>query len=197
MRKAIWTALFSVVSLLAAAAVGLFVPASASAAPAASCNFTFPPYPPGQGKAQIAVNTTVPNPGETIEVSGQHYIGSESVKIYIGGTLGDDCDPTSYHGGIFVGTAHTNAQGAFDPPVVTPNLSGAQLLIGIGASGKPYDFDFLTLHIGGTSPTGTGTGPHTPAMTGVDVALLVVAGGVLLIVGYAFIRGGRRRATHV
>ena len=43
-------------------------------------------------------------------------------------------------GGIFVGIAHTDATGHFDPPVIVPkSLSGDQLLTGTGQQGTPND----------------------------------------------------------
>ena len=190
MRKSIWTALLSAVGLFAAAVAVLLVPTSASAV-----DCTIGSYPPGT-QAEIAVSTNTPVAGETIEVSGQQYEANESVDIYIGGSLGAPCNPDDVTLGTFVGTAHTDGSGAFDPPVTVPaGASGTTLLVGIGHSHDKFDYASTFLQIGGTEPTGTGTGPHTPATTGFDIAILSAAAVVLISAGVLFTRGGRRKAA--
>jgi hypothetical protein len=150
-------------------------------------------------QAQIQSSTTTPASGEKFEASGINYVANEDVKIYIGGSIGSPCDPTSYSGGQFVGTGHTDASGHFDPQVTMPTgLSGSQLLVGVGATGQGYDFSFLTLTVAGTGGTSSGTG-QPPAHTGVDIALMLSAAAVLIGAGVVFMRGGRRRrlASHL
>jgi hypothetical protein len=136
--------------------------------------------------------------GEKFEVSGEHFVKNEPVKIYIGGSLGVPCDSSSYTPGTFVGTGHTDADGNFDPQVKMPaGYSGTVLLIGIGATGLPYDFATVNLQIGGSSASGTSSNPGPPAHTGVDIALMLAVAVVLLGAGVLFTRGGRRRrASH-
>ena len=198
MRKSVRTGLLAAVAISATAFVGLFGPTSANAAPT-GCGANL--YPP-KVQAQVETSTTTVSAGENFEVSGINYVANESVKIYVGGSVGSPCVPSSYTGGTFVGTGHTDATGAFDPQVTFPSgLSGNQLLVGIGATGKGYDFSYLTLNAGsGTGGSGGSTGSgQPPAHTGVDIALMLSAAAVLIGAGAVFMRGGRRRrmATHV
>jgi LPXTG-motif cell wall-anchored protein len=138
------------------------------------------PYPFENCQAHILSSTTTPFQGQTIEVSGLTYHANEAVTLTIGG--------------IFVGTAHTDSNGNFDPPAVVPvTLLGDQPLTGRGASGAANDVDSLVLHItaAGTSNTGGGGLPNTGVdiLTGLAVALALLGAGVL------FLRGGRRRHT--
>jgi hypothetical protein len=183
---------------LAVVVVGPALPASAAPAPAA-CASTGAPYPVGVRQAQIQVSTTVPTRGVKFEVSGTHYLPNEKVKLYIGGSV-TACEPTSLAGAIYVGSAETNGSGAFDPGVYVPDsLSGNQIVTGIGASLKKYDFDTQAITIGGATPTSASTSPgSTPAQTGEDIAMMLAAGAVLVGAGVVFTRGGRRRraASH-
>jgi hypothetical protein len=137
------------------------------------------PYPFENCQAHILSSTTTPFQGQTIEVSGLTYHANESVTLTIGG--------------IFVGTAHTDAAGNFDPPAVVPvSLLGDQPLTGRGASGAANDVDSLVLHITTSGHSANGGGlPNTgvDVLTGLAVAIALIGAGVL------FTRGGRRRRS--
>ena len=152
-------------------------------------------YPVQICQAQIASSTTVPQQGQTIEVSGRGYAADENVDIYIGG--------------ILVGHATTDNSGNFDPPVVVPaTLIGNQPLTGVGASHQPYDIDSLVLNIqaagvGGSSSASGGAGGTSSsnggglASTGVEVAAFSAIGAALILAGIAFaVFGRRRRSAH-
>jgi hypothetical protein len=145
-------------------------------------------YPPTPG-ATVRSSTTSPFLGQTIEVSGTNYCPDEDVDIRIGGQ--------------HVGTAHTDASGNFDPPVVVPGPAGSRVLDGIGASGLSNDRDSLTLCVTGDavcSGTGGTTAPSSGGglpFTGTQVTGLIVLAIVLLGGGGAAIYAGRRkRASH-
>jgi LPXTG-motif cell wall-anchored protein len=178
----------------AVAVIGLLTASAALAAPAAgaapvdaptSVPGTCATYPVQICQAHIMSSTTTPLQGQTIEVSGLGYQPNEDVALTIGG--------------IPVGTAHTDADGNFDPPVVVPaTLIGDQPLTGRGASGQPYDVDSLILNIraagtGGSSSSGGGG----LASTGVEIAAFSAVGAALIIAGIAFaVFGRRRRSAH-
>ena len=194
MRKSVRTGLLTAVALSATALVGLFGPTSANAAPT-GCGANL--YPP-KVQAQIQTSTTTPASGASFEASGINYVANENVKIYIGGSVGSPCNPSTYTGGTLVGTGHTDSAGKFDPSITMPTgLSGAQLLVGVGATGQGYDFSYLTLNVAGTGGT-SGNSSQPPAHTGVDIALMFSAAAVLIGAGVVFLRGGRRRriASH-
>jgi hypothetical protein len=173
--------------LSALAVVGLcltalvFGPGAATAA-APACGTGYPVTT----QATISVSTTNPFVGEKIEVSGACYHANEDVRITIGG--------------VFVGTAHSDANGAFDPSITVPNLLGPQVLVGTGASGEANDVDSLTLTIaasavGGVSGNSGGGGGL--ASTGVKIAGLVLLAGALIGGGAFFATAGRRRKSPV
>lgn len=141
------------------------------------------PYPPSPD-ATIQSSSTTTEVGATIEASGIHYCPDEDVRLTIGGK--------------FVGTAHTNAAGAFDPPVVVPGPAGSKQLCGIGASGLATDQDCLTLvarEAGASSSAGAAAGNNGggTAFTGVEVALLCAVALLLIAGGVAFATAGRAR----
>lgn len=129
--------------------------------------------------ATIMSSTTTPFVGEHIEASGIKYCPNESVRLTIGGQ--------------FVGTAHTNGVGSFDPQVVVPGPVGDKQLCGVGASGLSLDQDCLTLHV--VSPTTTSGGPGL-AFTGVEIGAIVAVALALLVGGALFATAGRRRKSH-
>jgi hypothetical protein len=187
MRKSIWTALFSVVGLMAAAVVGLLVPSSASAATPSTCGT----YPVGTG-ASIAVSATSVNPGDKITVTGQGFDPGATVAL----TLYPKSDPSAVQ---TIKTVTASSKGKFRTFITMPlDAVGNQILTANGNAQCPADPVQIFVKGAGASgsPTGTGSNPGTPAMTGVDVALLIVAAGVLLGAGVIFTRGGRRRASH-
>lgn len=166
----------------------LFVPFSgnASAAPAqvASAPGHCPhaqPYPPTPN-ATVQSSTTHPKVGQTIEASGIHYCPNENVRLTIGGK--------------FVGNAHTNSVGAFDPPVVVPGPVGNKLLCGVGASGLPNDRDCLTLFISARGTSGGSSGGGT-SFTGVEIGAMIAIAALLLVGGVVFLRAGQRRKQSV
>lgn len=172
-------------SLLAVGTLGLlalFAPASASAAPAraAAPQFCDPSdtYPFGPD-ATVQVDTTQPSVGDKIEVSGIKYCPNEDVDITIAGK--------------HVGTAHTDADGSFDPTVETPGPAGSKQLCGIGASGLSRDADCLTINVGGSSPGAPSGG--TPAFTGVEIALLGFVALAAIVGGIVFTTLGRNRRS--
>lgn len=133
--------------------------------------------------AQIMASTTAPYGCESIEVSGTNFHPNEDVAIYLGSTK--------------VATAHTNGSGSFDPQVKIPNVTGALVLKGVGASGSADDVSTLTLTVkAGCSTGGTGGGSGGGSIlgsTGVQIGAMVVAAAVLLGAGAFFVTAGRRR----
>ncbi|MDT4906698.1 MAG: hypothetical protein QOH52_4714 [Pseudonocardiales bacterium] len=142
------------------------------------------PYPPSPN-ATIRSSSTTMKVAETIEASGIHYCPDEDVRLTIGGK--------------FVGTAHTDAAGAFDPPVVVPGPAGSKQLCGVGASGLSTDRDCLTLVARAAGSSGlAGAGGNTgggTAFTGVEVALLCAVALLLIAGGVAFATAGRGNKT--
>ena len=139
-------------------------------------------YPPTT-QAMVAVSTTNPTVGETIEVSGQSYCANEDVQIYLNGTLR--------------ATAHTGSTGSFDPPLVVHGPPGDQTLSGIGASGLANDRDSVVLHV---QAPGGGHGTQASAteglsLTGTDIALIIAIAVALLAGGTALAYAGRRRRS--
>jgi hypothetical protein len=126
-------------------------------------------------------------PGETITVTGKQFKGNVDVLLRL--YPASDPDVTT-----LTKSVHTNgANGSFTTTITMPlTVTESQILTADGLAGCPAD----PIQIFISAPTGTGTGPHTPAMTGVDVALLIAAAGALIGAGVVFTRGGRRRATH-
>jgi hypothetical protein len=178
----------SVLALLLASALAVPVSAGAqparAAAAAGACNDdAYPPSP----HATIMSSTTTPAVGETIEASGTYYCPNEDVQLTL-----DGAD---------VGTAHTDAQGAFDPPVVVTKAGSALQLCGIGASGLADDRDCITLNTRAAVAAGDGTGSGSgsgnagggTALTGLDVAGLVALGVVLLVGGAVLVATSRRK----
>jgi hypothetical protein len=136
-------------------------------------------YPPALCQAHIFSSTTAPTPGQTIEASGKDYHPNEDVDLTIGG--------------IHVGTAHTDANGNFDPAVVVPaSLRGDQPLTGRGASGQPNDVDSVVLHIQVAGASGSSSSGGL-ASTGVEIAAFSAVGVALIAGGVAFAVAGRRR----
>ncbi len=184
LRRAIPLGLVAVLVLLGA----VFAPTAASARPLAQAPASCPkpkPYPPAPN-ATVQSSTTTPNAGDTIEASGINYCPDEDVDLTIGGQ--------------HVGTAHTDANGSFDPPVVVPGPSGEKQLCGVGASGLSTDQDCLTLTVGGNGGSnaagGGGSGNNGgTAFTGTQVALLLLIALALLGGGIAFSTAGRRKQS--
>lgn len=181
MRRATTSVLMAVLVLVGLAAA----PALAGAAPRASAPAVCPNsgnYPPSID-ATVASSTTTPRAGATIEASGSGYCSDEDVTLTIDGAK--------------VGTAHTDGNGSFDPPVVVPGPAGDKQLCGIGASGLAADSDCLTLHVTAATAAAQSTGGSNggTAFTGTRVLLLLVIALALLGGGAAFVTAGRRKQS--
>lgn len=145
------------------------------AAPAAGA------YPVGT-QAQLTVDRTDPYVGDTIEIGGFGFHPDESVRLTIGG--------------VQVGTARTDARGAFDPPARVPDLPGARVVTGTGASGAADDVASVRITIqargvAAVSTTRVRTGGL--AFTGAQISAFVGLGLVLVAAGVVAVRLGRRR----
>jgi hypothetical protein len=130
----------------------------------------------------VQASTTHPKVGQKIEASGVHYCPDEDVTITISGK--------------FVGTAHTNSAGSFDPQVVVPGPVGDKPLCGIGASGLPNDRDCLTLFVQGAGVNPGSSGGGT-SLTGVEIGAMVAVASLLIVGGVAVARAGARRKQSV
>lgn len=169
------------------AAVACAAPTAAAAgvrAQAGSCQGASA-YPPATN-AMVGVSTTNPAVGDTVEVSGQAFCGDEAVKIYLNGALR--------------ATAHTDATGSFDPPVVVHGPPGDQTLTAVGASGLSSDRGSVVLHVhaagsGGGGHSSQGSGTEALSLTGIDIALIIAIAVALLAAGTALAYGGRRRRS--
>lgn len=197
MRRLLLAALAGVVTVLGCLGWGA---AAATAYPVATCS-------------QVASSTTSPYVGEVFEVSGAGYHANEDVKIYVGGTVTHRSGTTCgliLTGGILVGTGHTDASGAFDPPVTMPNLLGKQPLTGVGASGADDDISSILVMVraGSTPSQGIGGGSGSPSQTtaasgqdsggglpftGVPLIALIVLALALVGGGVGFTMSARRR----
>jgi hypothetical protein len=141
------------------------------------------PYPPSPS-ATVQVDTTVPNVGDPLEISGIAYCPDEDVELTIAGE--------------HVGTAHTDAAGNFDPSVTTPGPPGPKQVCGIGASGLATDRDCLLIQVGGAGTGGSSSPPSGggTSFTGVQIALLGLLALVLVVGGVVVTTLGRNRNPH-
>jgi hypothetical protein len=143
-----------------------------------------PPYPPPPD-ATVEVDTTAPNVGDPLEISGIRYCPKEDVNLTIAGR--------------HVGTAHTDSDGSFDPQVTTPGPTGTKRVCGIGASGLATDRNCLFIHVrgAGSSAAEAGPPPHSSgggtALTGVQIALLGLVALVLVVGGVVVTTLSRNR----
>lgn len=160
-------------ALLGGPAVASATPRAAVVGPPCPGSALYPPSP----DATIMSSTTTPFINQKIEASGIKYCPNEDVTLTIAGK--------------FVGTAHTDGAGSFDPQVTVPGPVGDKLLCGIGASGLAADRDCLTLHV----RAGTGPNNNHLGSTGVEVATIVAVAVVLLGGGALFLSVGRRRKS--
>jgi hypothetical protein len=140
-------------------------------------------YPPSTC-ATIAVSTTTVRPGQTITVTGEQFQSNVQVSIRM----------TPY--GITLATITTDSDGKFSTGVTMPLDARGHQLIHADGPGKVCPADPIQIIVsggaGGGGSTGTGGTGGPPAMTGVDVALLVGVALALLAAGVLFTRGGRR-----
>lgn len=139
-------------------------------------------YPPSPG-ATVMSSTTTPFIGQTIEVSGKGYCPDEDVALFIGSTR--------------VGTAHTDANGSFDPPAKVPGPVGQATLLGRGASGLSLDRDtlVLTIRAASSSTPGSPSGEPGLALTGTELTGLIVLAALLLGGGGVMLYAGRRKRS--
>ena len=141
-------------------------------------------YPPTTC-ATIAVSTTTPRPGQTITVTGEEFQSNVQVTITM----------TPY--GITLAKVTTDSNGKFSTGITMPLDARGDQLIHANGPGKVCPADPIQITVSGGAPgggsggAGGGTG-GPPAMTGVDVALLVGVALALLGAGVLFTRGGRR-----
>lgn len=175
----------SLIFAAALALLGFVVPAtSADAAPVAY---------PVTICATLSVSTTTPLVGASITVSGVNFDPNATIKLEL------ETKPW------LLATVKSNALGSFTVTVKLPaGVFGAHLIVAIGGNTQsgascPADPSVL-LHIqnpgagGGQGGGGTGSGNGGgTALTGVDVLLLVLLAAVLLTVGVAINRSGKRR----
>jgi hypothetical protein len=140
-------------------------------------------YPPTTC-ATIAVSTTTPRPGQTITVTGEEFQANAQVTLTM----------TPY--GITLAKVTTDSNGKFSTGVTIPLDARGHQLIHANGPGKVCPADPIQITVsggaGGGGSTGTGGTGGPPAMTGVDVALLVGVALALLGAGVLFTRGGRR-----
>lgn len=165
-------------SIRALAALGLLLTSVVAFAPAADARPCDNSYPPGLCYPTLAVSTTTPCVGETIQISGKKFYDSEPVKLTIAGQS--------------VATAHTVKGGSFgDTPAVTPDAPGPAVVKGVGASG--FSDDVATTNI--TIRTCHGAESTGLANTGVKIAGLGAIAIALIAGGVALVRGGRRKSS--
>ena len=160
--------------------------ANASVTVLAPCDTTaYPPSP----DAQIEVSTDTPDPGDTITVTGSGYCPTSPCRITLRGEE--------------VGTATTDDDGNFTATVNVSGPTGDAELCGIGASGQSADQSCLTLDVGGLGTGGEGNGNGNgagngsgggTAVTGVEIAGLIVLALLLLGGGATLLLAGRRRS---
>lgn len=163
----------AILALAVAALAMFFVVPAAGAAPSVVC----PPYPPNTGAA-LAVSTTNPQPGDSITVTGSHFVPNASVRLELHTSV------------VVLATVQADANGDFSTTVTLPDgVTGTHTIV--AATGVPTSGNCatptITITIQGTQPPG-GT-----SFTGVDVLAMVLGALALLGVGIALTRGGKRR----
>jgi hypothetical protein len=169
----------AIVALFAAAVATLAAPAAAHAAVQ---------YPPTLC-ASLSVSTTQPLPGEEITVSGVNFLPDASVRL--------ELHSTTYH----LKTVTSDGAGTFTTNVKLPDgVFGTHRIV--ATSGAPTGSTcpsepFVVIHIQrlGTAGSSASTPGHHggTSFTGVDVLLILIAAALLIGVGVALNRGGKRR----
>ena len=154
---------------LAVAALGMFFVVPAASATA---------YPPTTCPS-LSVSTTNPQPGETITLSSSGMPANAHVKIYL------HSDP------ILLKTVTTDASGSFTTTVTLPaGLTGTHTIVAVPdkpmAPGCPPPSVTITIQSHGKNPGGT-------SFTGVDILAMLLGAAVLLGIGVALNRSGKRR----
>jgi hypothetical protein len=162
----------SALAVFGVCATGLLAAGSASAAPSPSA----PPYPPVTPPS-VAVSTTSPCVGESIDVGGTGFAAAETVTLSIGGQS--------------VGTATGSGAGSFAVSVKAPSVVGEQQLSAVGQSSGTRAS--ATLTISNCSGVAGESANRGLAFTGVEIAGLCVLGAALISGGALFVAAGRRR----
>lgn len=135
-------------------------------------------YPPSFG-ASMSVSTTTPFPGQTITISGQHFVANEHITLVL-------------DTGFVLAHVTVGADGSFSVPVTLPaSLRGSHTILVDGdTSVCPPDPVQIVIQSGSTPPGGGLASTGVDILAGVAVALALIAGGIL------FARSGRRRHSH-
>jgi hypothetical protein len=157
-------------------------------APAAAAAASDPAYPPHTCPT-LSVSTTHPAVGEQITVTGQQFDADTRVSLTMTAPTYD------------VGTARTDADGNFSAHVRMPAGVTGNKIITVKGGQSVCPADPIQLFIedrttGNGGPGGGGGGGGTPAMTGVDIGVLVLVAGGLIGLGLLLNRrrsGARRR----
>jgi len=147
---------------------------------------------PVKASASLAVSTTTPYRGQTIEVSGTNFRAGETVTLKLNGKAVATVKANS-KGSFSTSIKITSGPGKFELTATGASCGVAGLLLAIrGGSG-----------VGGVSATqspgagaggaATGQGGGGLAFTGVDVALLLAVALVLIGGGGYLAHAGRRR----
>jgi hypothetical protein len=132
--------------------------------------------------AALSVSTTSPCQGQSVHTGGADFGANETVNLTVGNRT--------------VGTAGTNASGAFDWTVTTPDVSGRQTLAVVGQTSRHRAA--LTLTVRGCTATGVsggsiGGGGGLTSFGAVIAGLCAVA-AVVFSIG-ALVAAGRRRKS--
>ena len=165
--------------------------------PAGSANAAT--YPPSTC-ATISVSTTTPDVGQSITVTGEQFLASIPVTLYLtpkadypgGSTTGKPAGSS-----ILLTTVTSDANGSYSTQVTMPANAEGNQIISASSKGKICPADPIQIQVGqgaggGGSSSGSGGG-QPPAMTGTDIGLLVALALVLLTAGALFARSGKRR----
>lgn len=134
----------------------------------------------------LAVSSTTATPGEQITVIGHDFAPNTAVRL----TLVPAATPAGPK--THFGPVTTDSTGQFTLSITIPsNAVGSQLLSsdGIAANCPADTVTLLALGAGSSAPGGT----QSPAVTGVDIALIGGLAVAALAIGLAFTLGGRRR----
>jgi hypothetical protein len=155
-------------------------------------------YPPTTC-ATISVSTTQARPGQTISVTGKEFQANVTVRLYL--TPSADYPGTvsaakPAGSSVLLASVTTDANGTFSADVTMPLDARGHQILSADGPGKVCPADPIQINVsagagGGSSAPGGGGGP--PAMTGVDVALLIGVALALLAAGVLFTQGGRRK----
>jgi hypothetical protein len=149
-------------------------------------------YPVKAG-ATLAVSTTTPYSGQTIEVSGANFQAGENVTLKLNGKVVATVKADSL-GSFTTSLKVTSPAGKFELSATGAVCGFAGLLLSIRTAAGVLPIT-ATQSPGGTGVGGaaTGQGGGGLAFTGVDVALLLAVALALIGGGGYLARAGRRR----